>query len=206
MNKTQTTKKTNSEKGIAIILALIMLLVMSIMAISASFLSNIDFQGMAIFKRGQEAFLASESCIVEGRRRLENLGYAQLLNELATLDSYRGQGEGGLSATNNPFANTVLIDLDINQARCRSGNRILDQTPSPFFNRIGERNISRDLKHYSRSDQDTTTASVTQISFVSTGKDREDEDIDDTNLQINTGSEIAFGIEVVPPGGDGNVH
>ena len=45
-----------NEKGIAIILALIMLLVMSVMALTVSFMSNRDFKMMAAHKRGQEAF------------------------------------------------------------------------------------------------------------------------------------------------------
>lgn len=196
-----------SEKGIAIILALVMLLVMSVMAISASFISNIDFQSMSVFKRGQEAFLAGESCIIEGRKRMETLGYPELLNQKIVTETYVGRGEGGLSASNNPFQSTVYIDLDIDQARCRSGHRILDEIPSSFFNEIGERSLNRDLKHYSKNDGgDVTPATVSQITFVSTGKDREDEDINDTNLQINTGTEIAFGLEVVNPGGSGNVH
>ena len=54
-----------NESGVAIILALIMLLVMSVLAITVSFSSNTDFKAMSNFKRGQEAFLAAERCIEE---------------------------------------------------------------------------------------------------------------------------------------------
>lgn len=196
----------NSEKGIAIILALIMLLVMSIMAISASFLSNIDFQGMSIFKRGQESFLATESCVVEARKRLETIGFAELENQITILNSYRAQGEGGLSASNNPFENTVLIDLDIDQARCRSGNRVVDQLPDLFFRKIGQRPIVRDLPNTSRASGGTSVTTVNQLSLTATGKDSQDEDIDDNNLQINTGVEVIYGMEVIVVGGSSNVQ
>jgi Tfp pilus assembly protein PilX len=119
-------KKLNNiisdESGIAVIIALVMLLVMSIMAISVSFLSNTDFQTMSNFKRGQEAFLAGETCVQETRRRIAEEGLALLLFK-----------QSAQSATNilvDPLdielsdSNDALpTDSDGMGAMCRSGKR-----------------------------------------------------------------------------------
>jgi Tfp pilus assembly protein PilX len=52
---------------IAVIIAMIMILIMSTLAITISFMSNIDFQTMSNYKQGQEAFLAAENCVAEAK-------------------------------------------------------------------------------------------------------------------------------------------
>ncbi|HET7289350.1 MAG TPA: pilus assembly PilX N-terminal domain-containing protein, partial [Thermodesulfobacteriota bacterium] len=69
-----TVKVCRQQDGVAIIMALIMLLVMSVLATTVSFNSNNDFHSMSNYKRGQEAFLAAENCIREGRNRFEIVG------------------------------------------------------------------------------------------------------------------------------------
>ncbi|HEY4673355.1 MAG TPA: pilus assembly PilX N-terminal domain-containing protein, partial [Nitrososphaerales archaeon] len=67
-------KNVKREDGIALIIALIMLLTMTMLAISVSFTSNIDFQTMSNYKQGQEAFLAAERCVEEAKRQFESVG------------------------------------------------------------------------------------------------------------------------------------
>jgi hypothetical protein len=71
-----------SESGIAVIIAMIMILIMSTLAITISFMSNIDFQTMSNYKRGQEAFLAAENCVEEARKVFETVGIETLFYEL----------------------------------------------------------------------------------------------------------------------------
>jgi Tfp pilus assembly protein PilX len=57
-----------NEEGVAIIMALIMLLVMSVLATTVSFNSNNDFRAMSNYKQGQEAFLAAENCVRQEKK------------------------------------------------------------------------------------------------------------------------------------------
>ncbi len=75
------------ERGVALILALIMLLVMSVIATTVSFNSNKDYQAMSNYKRGQEAFLAAERCIQLGRNRFEVVGIEVLYFLLQNKDT-----------------------------------------------------------------------------------------------------------------------
>jgi len=98
-------KNNDSEKGIAIVLALVTLVIISIMAVSISYVSNIDYLTMANYKGGQEAFLAAERCTVEARKKFEIEGIETLV-ALQTI----GKGE------------PLILTLP-NGAVCRSGPR-----------------------------------------------------------------------------------
>ena len=194
-------KMINNEEGIAIILALIMLLVMSIMAVTASYLSNTDFRMMAVHKRGQEAFLAAETCVTIAKRRLEEIGAAPLFLKLQ-------------SAAINPDPTTIstlnaIVILENMDAQddgkaqddwfgplCRSGPRIWDsatQGPGLFIN-IPEATKSNGRPVADESVGQATTAIT--VPFNVMGKSSDDEDKDDTDEQINTGIELEIGIEV----------
>ncbi|MEQ9619198.1 MAG: hypothetical protein RIG61_08500 [Deltaproteobacteria bacterium] len=184
------------ESGVALILALIMLLVMSVLATTVAFNSNNDFKAMSNFKRGQEAFLAAERCIQEGRNRFERVGIEVLFFLLQNKDTV-SLAQGG--------ANDLLVldeDLD-SGARCRSGPRVINSADGP-----GElieippitKTIQRPLKNTSMSTSASGGAGLVPVTFVVTGKDDRDEDKDDTNLQVNTGTEISVGFETFIPG------
>ena len=186
-----------NEDGVAIVLALIMLLVMSVLATTVSFDSNNDFHAMSNYKRGQEAFLAAEDCIQEGRNRFEVIG-VEVLYFLLQNKGTLVLGEGG--------ANELLIlDEDLeNGSRCRSGPRALDSA-TEGSGRIVEippitKTIQRPLKNTSMSTSASGGAGLVPVSFVVTGKDEVDKDIDDVKDTINTGTEIAVGFETFIPG------
>ena len=206
----------SDESGIAIVIALVMLLVMSIMAISISFLSNTDFQTMSNFKRGQEAFLAAESCVQETRRQISEEGLAFLL--------FKQSAQDPDAFLVNPLdidlasSNTNLIkDSNGIGATCRSGNRIMegvkgDGTVVPSKDRDliftfpeGAKSASRDLRGFSKDIGDPAGAQATTLIFTVIGKDSQDKDKDDGDLELNTGTLIAVGIEVIG-GGATNVY
>lgn len=189
-------KKLKKEDGIALLLALIMLLVLTTLAITISFTSNIDFQTMSSYKRGQEAFLAAERCVEEGRMRFEIVGietlYTLLQNAVSTEDL------------------TVEKQLP-NGAICRTGprsfNRANPDDPAPFIEvPPPTKTNGRCIKHTNCPSGGTGGAGLVPTSFLITGKDSNDEDIDDTNPDINTGTEIGAGFETFIPGGATNVH
>jgi hypothetical protein len=177
---------SNNEEGVAIIMALIMLLVMSVLATTVSFNSNNDFHAMSNYKQGQEAFLAAERCIQEGRNRFEVVTVAYL----ASLESYRlpgtlGQGDGG---------DVTVLDEELdNGSRCRSGQRG-DKVPAKLFQSAEDSKANSRLIKNTQMSNDS--ASLTTVPFTVTGKDRRDKDKNDTNDNINTGTEIAVGLEV----------
>jgi len=190
-----------NEDGIAIILALIMLLVMSVMALSVSFVSNTNFRMMSVHKYGQEAFLSSESCVMESKQRLEQIGAAPLFLKLQ-------------SALSNPDPTTIstlnaiviLKNLDSSDngqdvadwegPLCRSGPRIWDsatQGPGLFIN------IPDVTKANCRPVADESAGQSTcaiLVPFNVMGKASNDEDKNDTDETINTGTELGIGIEV----------
>jgi len=198
--RTNTTSKINglykNESGVAIMLALIMLLVMSVLAITVSFSSNTDFQAMSIFKRGQEAFLAAERCIGEGRNRFEVIGIEILFFLL--------QNKETVSLSQGGVGNLLVLDEDLdNGAVCRSGFRYLNSSDGPAeFIEIPpiSKTIQRPLKNTSMSSSASGGAGLIPVTFVVTGKDSGDKDKDDTNDSINTGTEIAVGFETFIPG------
>ncbi len=187
-----------NEEGIAIILALIMLLVMSVMALSVSFMSNTNFRMMSVHKNGQEAFLAGESCVMEAKKRLEEIGAAPLFLKL--------QSAGDPTTISTLNAIVILKNLDKNDdgeevvdwkgPLCRSGPRIWDsstQGPGLFIN------IPDVTKANGRPVADESVGQATTaitVPFNVMGKASNDKDKDDTDNEINTGTEIGIGIEV----------
>ncbi len=182
-----------NESGVAIMLALIMLLIISVLAITVSFSSHTDFYAMSIFKRGQEAFLAAERCIGEGRSRFEVVGIEILFFLLQNKD-----------AISPSLSNLLVLDEDLdNGAVCRSGFRDLKSSDGPAeFIEIPPitKTIQRPLKNTSMSSSASGGAGLIPVTFVVTGKDSGDKDKDDTNDSINTGTEIAVGFETFIPG------
>jgi len=188
--------KFDNQRGIAVFLALIMLLVMSLMAISISFISNTDFQTMSSFKRGQESFLAAERCVQEARRLIEAEGIGTLLfkQSFNTLDEIR-----------------IELDFDNKEGNgpvCRSGSRIADgEDPDPVFDLPQNvRSIERVVRNTSLPDSGSGGAKAIPITFTVIGKDSQDRDKDDEDDNINTGTQIAVGIETFTGGGSSNVY
>ena len=204
------------EDGIAVILSLIMLLVMSVLALTVSFSSNGDFKAMSNYKQGQEAFLAAERCIEEARNRFEVIGVETLFFLL------QGKAGGALSADNS---NDLTIHEKLtNNAFCRTGPRIWDNpppqdedcdfdtdtlgpNPAPLIEIPPPTKANaRPIKNVSLPSGGVGAAGLIPVSFQVTGKDRADEDKRDCNLKINTGTEIAVGLESFIPGGASNVY
>lgn len=191
-----------NEEGVAIIMALIMLLVMSVLATTVSFNSNNDFRAMSNYKRGQEAFLAAENCVREARHRFEIIGieYLYLLQQSKDTASL-----GELSSK------YIVLNEELdNGARCRSGGRFLDsvtdgpgqiiEVPPPT------KTLQRPLKNTSMSTSASGGAGLFPSSFVVTGKDQGDKDINDVKDTINTGTEIAAGYETFVPGNPNQMY
>ncbi len=185
-----------NENGVALILALIMLLVMSVLATTVAFNSNNDFHAMSSYKRGQEAFLAAERCVQEGRNRFEIIGIEVLFFLL--------QNKETVTLAQGSASDLLVLDEDLDTgARCRSGPRVIDGADGP-----GEvieippitKTIQRPLKNTSMSTSASGGAGLVPVTFTVTGKDRMDDDKDDLNNQINTGTEIAAGFETFIPG------
>lgn len=177
-----------NESGVALILALIMLLVMSVLATTVSFNSNNDFHAMSNYKQSQEAFLAAERCIQEGRRRIEifGVGYLYLLQQ-NNLGSVQGSD------------NLLVLDEELGSgARCRSGRRAFDGSngPGEFIP------IPLPTKAFQRPAKGTSVggASFVPVPFTVTGKDSRDKDKDDASDAINTGTEILVGVEAFVQG------
>lgn len=184
------------ENGVALILALIMLLVMSVLATTVAFNSNNDFHAMSNFKRGQEAFLAAERCVQEGRNRFEIVGVEILFFLL--------QNKETVSIAQGSANDLLILDEDLDSgARCRSGPRVMNSADGP-----GElieippitKTIQRPLKNTSMSTSASGGAGLVPVTFLVTGKDDRDKDKDDTNMQVNTGTEISVGFETFIPG------
>lgn len=204
----------SDERGVAIIIALVMLLVMSILAISVSFMSNTDFQAMSNFKRGQEAFLAGETCVQETRRKIAEEGLALLLFKQSA----------GLSATGG--SNSVLEPIEIKLtdtnsalakgsdnigALCRSGTRIMDgtsvQSKDPIFILPENvKSIERIIRETSLPDSGVGGAKAIPITFTVMGKDSQDIDKNDEEAFNNSGTQLAVGIETFTGGGASNVY
>lgn len=186
------------EDGIAIILALIMLLVLSVLAVTISFMSNVDFQTMSNYKQGQEAFLAAERCIEEGRKRFEVVGIETLYFLLQ-------------SEINAEGLEDLTVELS-NGARCRSGRRDFDWSkdkPSNLYlvpKVASTKAYGRPIRHVSLPSGGIGGAALVSTTFTVVGKDARDKDPKDTKEEINTGTEIAFGVETFIPGGASNVY
>jgi len=196
MLKSKGLRIRNDESGIALILALIMLLVMSVLAITVSFNSNNDFYAMSNYKRGEESFLAAERCVQEGRNRFEIIGVEILYFLL--------QNKETVTLSQGSASDLLILDEDLdNGSRCRSGPRFIDGSSGP-----GElieippitKTIQRPLKNTSMSTSASGGAGLVPVNFAVTGKDSDDKDKDDLKEDINTGTEIAVGFETFIPG------
>jgi len=189
--------KTN-ESGIAVVIAMIMILIMSTLAITISFMSNIDFQTMSNYKQGQEAFLAAENCVEEARRTFETVGIETLFYELQV-----GAQQQGIE---------IPVTPTNSEAYCRTGSRNFQRTnPTDSPAAIVQlppptKQLGRPLKHVSLPSGGVGGAAAVPASFLVTGKDARDRDKKDTNPDINTGVEIAVGFESFVPGGATNVY
>ena len=184
-------KKLKREGGVALIIALIMLLTMTMLAISVSFTSNVDFQTMSNYKQGQEAFLAAERCVEEAKKQFETLGVVPLFLLL----------QGGA-------ATGIQVDLP-SGARCRTGPRNYDVLDGPIpFPEIPPptKAMGRPLKNTSLPSGNLGGAVMLGTTFLVTGKDAGDKDKTDTNADINTGTEISAGLESFLAGGASNVY
>ena len=184
-------KNIKREDGGALIIALIMLLTMTMLAISVSFTSNIDFQTMSNYKQGQEAFLAAERCVEEAKRQFESVGIVPLFLLL----------QGGA-------ATGIQVDLP-NGARCRTGRREYDTSVGPIpFPEIPPptKAMGRPLKNTSLPSGNLGGAVMLETNFWVTGKDAGDRDKMDTNPDINTGTEISAGLESFLAGGASNIY
>lgn len=193
----------NNESGIAIILAMIMLLVMSVLAVTVSFNSNSDFHSMSVFKRGQQSFLAAERCVEQGRVRFEVIG----IETLYFLLQASPPGSLGFQSSNEL---TIAETLE-NGSFCRTGPRNWNDpdsdSPAPLISIPPPTKTSgRPVKNVSLPSGGIGAAAVVPASFQVTGKDSQNEDLDDTNANINTGTEIAVGLESFIPGGASNIY
>ena len=202
-----------NQNGIAIILAMIMLLIMSVMALTISFMSNVDFSSMANYKRGEEAFLAAESCVLEGRKRFETIGVESLYFQLQSVS------DPSTISTNSPLVIREPLLPSDNPAddpdqwagpMCRSGPRIFDSTtsgPAQFIEIPPPSKVTgRPIRDVSLPSGGAGGAALFPVTFTVVGKDSQDKDKDDTNDKINTGTEIAVGFETFIPGGATNVY
>jgi hypothetical protein len=199
MSHDATTESHRSdESGIAVVIAMIMILIMSTLAITISFMSNIDFQTMSNYKRGQEAFLAAENCVAEARRVFETTGIEILFYQLQI-----GAQQVGIEVPKTPGKS---------ESYCRTGPRNFQRTdathPAAAIVQVPPptKQMGRPLKHVSLPSGGVGGASAVPASFVVTGKDAMDRDKKDTNPDINTGVEIAVGFETFVPGGATNVY
>jgi hypothetical protein len=189
-----------SESGIAVIIAMIMILIMSTLAITISFMSNIDFQTMSNYKQGQEAFLAAENCVEEARRVFETTGIETLFYQLQV-----GGQQGGIEIPDDPSPTKA-------ESYCRTGSRNFnrldeDDDPPPIVQLPPPtKQMGRPLKHVSLPSGGVGGAAAVPASFLVTGKDAMDRDKKDINPDINTGVEIAVGFESFVPGGATNVY
>jgi PilX N-terminal len=185
------------ESGIAVIVAMIMILIMSTLAITISFMSNIDFQTMSNYKQGQEAFLAAEDCISEARKVFETIGIETLFYQLQV-----GAQPAGIELPKNPGTG---------ESYCRTGSRNFYRAnpndPADFLKLPPPtKQMGRPIKHISLPSGGVGGAAAVPASFLVTGKDAMDRDKKDTNRNINTGVEIAVGFESFVPGGASNVY
>ena len=203
-----------NQDGIAIILAVVMLLVMAVLAVTVSFISNVDFKMMSVHKRGQEAFLAAETCITEARQRLETIGVETLFFQLQATNDLTLLPPTSDMVIITPI-NTTLDDPaddpnDWKGAMCRSGPRIWDE-PSQGPGRFIEippptKAVGRPLKNVSLASGGSGGAALVPVTFNVMGKTSTDDDKNDSDANINTGVEIALGFESFIPGGATNMY
>jgi len=214
-------KIINDESGVALIIAIILILVMATLASTISFLSNNDFYSMSYYKRGQEAFLAAESCVIETRKTLENINpavYYELIRsgiDPGLLETELGRKLFIQKPISSHDVRTDDSDNDVdpetwNGPVCRTGSRALNSNEirqASNFLLTNESKSTRHVKNFSIGQ-----FNVTPMSVIVTGKDSLDEDKADRNEEgsvnepVNTGIEIISGFEVLTLGGRGNEY
>jgi len=189
-------RDTNGQRGIAVILALIMLIIMSTLGLTVAFMANIDFQTMSNYKQGYEAFLSAERCVAEARKRFETIGIEVLFFQL----------QGGTP----PDGIEIPQDPEKWESYCRTGPRNFNRAEggAVAFLEIPPptKQMGRPLKNVSLPSGGVGGAAAVPVSFLVTGKNAKDKDKEDTNPDINTGVEIAVGFESFVPGGATNVY
>ena len=206
-------KIIKNQDGIAIILALVMLLVMSVMAVTIAFVSNINFLSMSNFNRGEESFLAAENCVMEGRGRYEIIGVEELWFK------FQSSFDQTIVPTDSDFVLLEPINSNDNPnsdpstwngPSCRSGPRILDPSSGGSASFVSlppsTKSVGRPPKNTSLASGGQGSGAIIPITFTVIGKDAQDKDKNDSNLNINTGTEIAAGFETFIPGGATNVY
>jgi hypothetical protein len=186
------------EDGVALILSIIILLVISTLATTIAFVTYLDVQTTSNYKRGQEAFLAAERCVGEARRMFETLGIEVLYFNL------QGGEKMGLS----------LLGED--GSYCRTGDRFWENPSSsaapsdvvPPFVELPppSKAMGRPQKQVSLPWGGVGGAALVPATFTVVGKDKEDKDLLDKDPNVNTGVEIAVGYENFIPGGASNVY
>jgi len=186
-----------NQRGIVVIIAIVMLLIMSTLTVTISYISNMDFQTMSNYKRGQEAFLAAEKCIARARMQFETLGIETIFYKIQVGD---------------PPAGIELPDVPTNKdTYCRTGprnfNRALSTDPVELIEiPPPTKEMGRPIKHVSLPSGGVGGATAVPVTFIVTGKDVRDKDKEDIDPKINTGVEIAAGFETFIPGGASNVY
>jgi len=214
-------KIRNDEKGVALIIAIILVLVMTTIATSISFISNNDFLSMSNYKSGQEAFIASESCVIEVRNILENTNPAVFYELVRSgVDADLIKDELG----RNIFVQKPVSVIDKSSEgepvgnpedwlgpACRTGSRALnsEQIKQPEnFLITNESKSSRHVKNFSIGEFDVTPISIIVTGKSSLDQDKADmkEENEDKDDDINTGIEIISGFEVLTLGGGGNKY
>lgn len=194
-----------NERGVALIIAIILVLVMSTLATTISFLSNNNFYSMSQYKRGHEAFLAAESCAVEIRKNIEKIQPSKFLELIRSdIDTSLSESEFGDNIFVNKPINLSVDNPDLSPSTwhgpmCRVGSRHLT---SEQINELKNFFIPREFKG-TRHLKETGVGIQTAIplTFILTGKDSLDKDKEDSNNNINTGIEILIGYEAIATGG-----
>ena len=166
-----------NEKGVALIMAIIIILAMSIMASAISFISNNDYISSVTYEDGQEAFLASESCVMELKKRFEEDDFA--IFDPTTVSSAASKFLGSPSGNENT------------RPYCRTGDRKNDNT-TVIEDVAGSH--EKNVPGYSDGH-----FFAKQYRAIVTGKGSRDRDKEDTDPKINTGIEILYGFEVIIP-------
>jgi len=212
-------KIKDEEKGVALIIAIILILVTTTIATSISFISNNSFLSMSNYKSGQEAFFATESCVIEVRNILENTNPAvfyELVRSGINADLIE-QELGRNIFVQKPVSNidkpTGVEDFGDPETwlgpACRTGSRALnsEQIKQPEnFLITNESKSSRHVKNFSIGEFDVTPISIIVTGKSSLDQDKADrrEENEDRDDDINTGIEIISGFEVLTLGGGGN--
>lgn len=186
-----------NQRGIVVIIAIVMLLIMSTLTVTISYISNMDFQTMSNYKRGQEAFLAAENCIGSARMLFETVGIETIFYKIQV-----GQNPPGIELPLDPTSKDTY---------CRTGPRNFNRAQSTDPVKLIEdpkptKEMGRPIKHVSLPSGGVGGATAVPVTFIVTGKDMRDKDKEDINPKINTGVEISAGFETFVPGGASNVY